>query len=76
MHHIGEKIKLARESLGMTAAELARKSDVYQPYLCLIEHGKARGFKVETLQRICQALNVSPNDLMEWEPNSLEASNG
>jgi len=65
--HIGEKIKMARKAKGITAAKLSRQSKISQSYLCLIEKGRARGFKVDALRRICNVLDISPNELMEWE---------
>lgn len=72
--HIGEKIKLARESVGMSAAELSRQANIHQPYLCIIEQGKAIGLKVRQLERICKALGVSPDELMEWEEREKTGS--
>ncbi len=35
--------------------------------LSLLESGKVKGFRFATLERICEALNCQPGDLIRWE---------
>ena len=34
-----------------------------------LRHGKVTGMKLETLERLCEMLNCTPHDLLEWEPD-------
>ena len=35
-----------------------------------LKHGRVTGMKLETLERLCEMLNCTPNDLLEWEPDN------
>jgi predicted DNA-binding mobile mystery protein A len=51
-------IKAIREALGMTTAQLARRMQISQPAIVLLEQSEASGrVKMETLQRAAAALN-------------------
>lgn len=58
MNEIGIRIKLARINKGMKQKELAEKMGIKQAALCQWERGKRKP-KIETLERIARALNVS-----------------
>lgn len=60
---IGQRIKEARKTIGLTQRELAEKADVATGTIQQYELGK-RQPRIEQLQRIAAALNVDVNWLM------------
>lgn len=67
MSNIGNKIKELREKLNMSAKDLSLKSNVGQSTISEIETGKAKNPKMDTLQKLADALNVTVNDLLSTE---------
>lgn len=59
----GERLKLAMERRGMSAAKLADAAFVTPATICHYAKGK-RGIYYETLVAICKALNVSADYLL------------
>ena len=57
------RVRVWREHRGLTAAELAAKSEISAAYLSELETGKKTG-TVETLRKIAIALNLSLDDLV------------
>lgn len=64
MNEVGERIKQARTSKGITQKELAERIGVTQQNLAQYERGK-RNPKIKTIKRFAQALNIP---LMELIP--------
>jgi predicted DNA-binding mobile mystery protein A len=65
-------IKAIREALGMTTAQLARRMEISQPGVVMLERSEASGtIKLDTLQRAAAALNchlvyaLVPNEPLE-----------
>ena len=58
---LGKKIQAIRKSKGLTQEKLAEIIDIETPSLSYLETGKYAP-SVETLQKLCDALNVEP-----WE---------
>lgn len=58
------RIKEVRESRNMSQTVLAHLAGVSQPYMHDLENGK-RGAKMETWQKIADALEVPITDLLE-----------
>ena len=61
---VGKRIKQVRERHDMTQEELAEKVDISASHMSVVERGK-KGVKVETLVNIANALDVSPNELLQ-----------
>lgn len=61
---IGEKIKAHRKRVGLSQKELGQKLNVSQQHIAQYESGK-RTPKLDTIQKIATALNISVNDLLE-----------
>lgn len=61
---VGETIAARRLALGLTQEQLARMIDVGQEFISRIER-KATPPKLETLLKICYALNCSVDDLLQ-----------
>ena len=62
--NIGEKIRQARTDAGVSQAELAERIGVYQKDICRWETG-VRTPSLEMFAKICRALNVSSDALLE-----------
>lgn len=58
---IGEKIKKARLSMGITQKELAIKCGMKQPNISAIEHGRMP--TIPTLEKICRVLGLKMSDV-------------
>lgn len=50
----------------MTLTELSEKVGLTLANLSVLKTGKARAVRVDTLDRICAALECQPGDLLEW----------
>lgn len=61
---IGERVRYFRLYRGFTQEELAEKANVHYTYIGGIERGE-RNISLETLNKITEALEISPTDLFE-----------
>ncbi|RST53544.1 helix-turn-helix domain-containing protein [Variovorax sp. DXTD-1] len=59
-------VMLARRK--MRSRELAEHVGITEQNLSLLKSGKVRGVRFDTLERICEALECQPGDLLEWQP--------
>ena len=57
-------VMLARRK--MRSRELAEQVGITEQNISLLKSGKVRGVRFETLQRICEALQCQPGDLLEY----------
>ncbi|MAY79063.1 helix-turn-helix transcriptional regulator [Citromicrobium bathyomarinum] len=62
----------------MTGKELARRVGLSQTQMSLLRSGKVRGFRLDTLARICASLACSPGDILRYEfsPDDFSADDG
>ncbi len=60
---VGERISRLRKKLGLTQEKLAEQADISIQFLVQIEHGK-RTMKIGTLRKLCSALSVSADYLI------------
>lgn len=59
----GEKLKLAREALGLTQEKVAEYLGLGPRYISDIERNKTKG-SIDTLIKLCNIYNITPNDLL------------
>ena len=59
-------VMLARRK--MRSKELAARVGITESNLSLLRTGKVRGIRFETLEKICEALDCTPADLLSYEP--------
>ena len=59
----GEKLKQARESLGLTQEKVAEYLGLGPRYISDIERNKTKG-SIDTLIKLCNIYNITPNDLL------------
>lgn len=68
---VGERIRLARESLGMSVRELSRRVDVSASHVSQVERGLA-SFSVRALYTVVSELGISMDSLFEDAPNDSD----
>ncbi len=57
-------VMLARRKL--RSKELAESIGITEANLSLLKSGKVKGVRFETLEKICEALQCQPGDLLEF----------
>lgn len=67
---LGKRLKQLREQKGLTQEALAELVDVNVNSLSYIERG-INFIKSDTLDKICNALNISPKQLFDFDYNPL-----
>lgn len=63
---LSDNIKKARESLKISQRELGRRINKTGQFISLIEQGKNKP-SLDVLEKIAEALEVTPNDLISYE---------
>ena len=59
-------VMLAKRKMSLT--ELSERVGIMLANLSILKTGKARAVRLETLDRLCAALDCQPGDLMEFLP--------
>jgi putative transcriptional regulator len=59
-------VMLARRK--MRAKDLAAHIGISETNLSLLRSGKVKGVRFETLEKLCDALECKPGDLLDFEP--------
>lgn len=60
-------VMLARRK--MRSKELAERIGMTEANMSLLKSGKVKGVRFETLEKICDALQCQPGDLLEYRPD-------
>ena len=60
-------VMLARRKMSVT--ELSRRVGITMANISILKNGKAKAVRVETLNRICAALDCQPGDILEYRPD-------
>lgn len=66
MNDIGKRIKWCRTELGMTQEELGALLGVKKAAIQKYESSAVVNLKLETIQKLCEIFDVSPNYLIGW----------
>ena len=53
----------------MRSKELAERLGFTEANVSLLKSGKVKGVRFETLEKICEALQCQPGDLLEYRPD-------
>lgn len=61
-------VMLAKRKMSVT--ELSQRVGITMANISILKNGKAKAVKLETLNKICEALDCQPGDLMEWKKES------
>lgn len=63
-------VMLAKRKMSVT--ELSEKVGITMANISILKNGKAKAVKLDTLNKICQALDCQPGDILEWRPDTKE----
>lgn len=64
-------VMLAKRKMSVT--ELSQRVGITMANISILKNGKAKAIKIETLNKICEALQCQPGDVLEWRADE-EAS--
>lgn len=56
----------------MKVSDLANQVGITLANMSVLKNGKAKAIRVETLDKICKALNCQPGDILEWQDDENE----
>ena len=59
-------VMLAKRKMSVT--ELAEKVGITMANISILKNGKAKAIRIDTLDKICRALNCQPGDILEFDP--------
>lgn len=57
-------VMLAKRKMSVT--ELSERVGITMANISILKNGKAKAIKVDTLNKICKALECQPGDILEW----------
>lgn len=57
-------VMLAKRKMSVT--ELSERVGITMANISILKNGKAKVGKVDTLNKICKALECQPGDILEW----------
>ncbi len=60
-------VMLAKRKMSVT--ELSEKVGITMANISILKNGKAKAIRIETLDKICRALDCQPGDILEFDPN-------
>lgn len=63
-------VMMAKRKMSLT--ELAERVGITLANLSILKNGHAKAVKLETLNKICAALQCQPGDLLEWVEDGPE----
>ena len=59
-------VMLAKRKMSVT--ELSERVGITMANISILKNGRAKAIRVETLDKICRALDCQPGDILEWVP--------
>lgn len=57
-------VMLAKRKMSVT--ELSERVGITMANISILKNGKAKAFKIQTLDKICEALDCEPGDILEY----------
>lgn len=60
-------VMLAKRKMSVT--ELSEKLEITIANVSILKNGKAKAIKLETLNKLCKALDCQPGDILEYQPD-------
>ena len=63
-------VMLARRK--MRSRDLAALIGIAEQNVSLLKSGKVKGVRFDTLEKICEALDCQPGDILEYRPDAAE----
>ena len=64
-------VMLAKRKMSVT--QLSQQVGITMANISILKNGRAKAVKLETLDRICRALDCQPGDLLEYREEPKEA---
>lgn len=64
-------VMLAKRKMSVT--QLSQQVGITMANISILKNGRAKAVKLETLDRICRALDCQPGDLLEYREEPQEA---
>lgn len=61
-------VMLARRKMSVT--ELSNRVGITMANISILKNGKARALRVDTLDRLCRALDCQPGDILEYRKDN------
>ena len=72
---VGQRIKLRRKDLGISADELGKRIGKNRATVFRYENGDIEKLPIDVLKPIAEALSTTPQALMGWEENTTVENN-
>ena len=69
---IYDKLFVLMKEKGLTTYKIRQESIISQGALTSLRNGKS--VTMDTIEKLCKALNCQPNDIMEYVPDEEETS--
>lgn len=60
-------VMLAKRKMSVT--ELSNRVGITMANISILKNGKAKAIRVDTLDKICTALDCQPGDILEYRPD-------
>ena len=60
-------VMLAKRKMSVT--QLSERVGITMANISILKNGRAKAVKLETLDKICRALQCQPGDILEYVPN-------
>lgn len=57
-------VMLAKRKMSVT--ELSERVGITMANISILKNGRAKAIKIDTLNKICKALECQPGDILEW----------
>lgn len=69
---INVDVMLAKRKMSVT--ELSERVGITLANISILKNGRAKAIKIDTLNKICKALECQPGDVLEWreDPEDLK----
>lgn len=63
-------VMLAKRKMSVT--ELSERVGITMANISILKNGRAKAIKIETLDKICRALDCQPGDILEWRDGEAQ----
>lgn len=60
-------VMLAKRKMSVT--ELSERVGITLANISILKNGRAKAIRLDTLDKICRALDCQPGDILEWRPD-------
>ena len=64
-------VMLAKRKMSVT--ELSERVGITMANISILKNGKAKAIKIQTLDKICEALDCEPGDILEYVDDGEDA---